>query len=255
MEANCVDRPHTHTQPACVIDGKENNVIEDSVGGLRGYTERSDGEVVKEFTRCEISPSSPVAHDKHSDLIGTRSTGVSPFDPEKVRTALEADAANSSQHVDDNDEQPRHKTESNDSKQSALQGPSLLKEDQALPRNIITKKKTPLITMPLDQANVSAILDQCEDLLYTIELEEALLLRDIARIQSIQTTTFLPDMNYGKNENKEVINGETYAEPRISKERQNIIAGYADSLRSFKYQQEKCITKNGHLSYSDIVQV
>mgnify|MGYP000992117933 CR=1 FL=1 len=59
---------------------------------MRHYIERSNGEVVMEFSRSEILPSSPVASATCLNRTENHSIGLSPFDMARVRAALEADA-------------------------------------------------------------------------------------------------------------------------------------------------------------------
>jgi len=144
------------------VEGKENNANDDTQAkhqaahGCKStqYTERADG-------RSEIltSPISNVQPD--NELIGTKEVSTSPFDLDKVNASLEADAA------------------ANDPLQHT---PSIVNENSLrTPHQTSNEPITnPLFSLPLDKDKVQTILENCADLLYTIELEEELLRRDIA---------------------------------------------------------------------------
>ena len=92
----------------------------------------------------------------------TKDVSTSPFDLDKVNASLEADAAA-------ND--PLRQTPTHESSSSLLHTPHQTSNEQLT---------NPLFSMPLDKDKVKAVLENCADILYTIELEEELLRRDVA---------------------------------------------------------------------------
>mmetsp|Transcript_37335 Transcript_37335/g.78214 ORF Transcript_37335/g.78214 Transcript_37335/m.78214 type:complete len:405 (-) Transcript_37335:624-1838(-) len=280
-----------------IVEGKENKgnefLVNDTIPAektrgcrskTRHYTERADGEVVMEFTRCEISPSSPiVAGGEYPDLIGTRSTGASPFDMAKVRAALDANA------IDDCgcDKEERNNPEiqraslheANQSNGNKEIRPSTSDDRQQLPQCPIP--------LPLDRIRAKSMLDKFEDLLYTIELEEAMLTaslkkKDAGELIAENQKHTPPLTDKGKGGHMGIINYEgrhnahfgslrgqqnnftnfnqrieaKQSESRryISKERLAAIAEYAEKSKSIRDQQDKHLTKYGYLQYHEIVE-
>lgn len=246
--------------------GKENIANQSSqdiqTRTIRHYTERADGEIMLEFTRCEILPSddkmkavplSPViaTDGKCHDLIGTRSIGVSPFDLTKVKAALDA-----------HEEEETHScVKPDESEQATLHVPSsrynpninnTVKENnrRSLPHSGAQ-------TLPLDENKVEEFLEAFEDLLYTMELEEELLRRDLARNQTSQQ---IPRISNKEDSEIKIDREEDYiddTEPRISipKERAETIVEYIQASRHVRAQQEQQVTKKGYLTYGEIVEM
>ena len=252
-------------------DGKENNNIgrnPSTVGAkqksrpeIKHYTERCDGEAVLEFTRCEISPTSPIVakNDECHDLIGTRSVSTSPFDMDKVRAALQADANDTQNEHDDelhltNDTHNKHLHESENTA-------SLHSRNNDREKRSNGPLANPLLLPPLDRDRVKSLLDNFEDLLYTIELEEELLKRDIASRKHIaQSNSVYPDLEETEGTSHSQIDQndicQTRTEPRISipPERCNEIIEYVNRAKQNKDKQHKLIEKNGDMKYHEIAE-
>ena len=228
------------------VDGKENNAKEKSPARsrpeMKHYTERCDGVAVLEFTRCEISPTSPIVvkNDECHDLIGTRSVSTSPFDMDKVRAALHADV------IDTQNEHDEELTTRNNDKGTRSNDPLT----------------NPLFLQPLDRDRIKSILDNFEDLLYTIELEEELLKRDIATRKQIAQPIIrdpdgeekegIPHFQIDQNNTCQT----TRTEPRISisPERCIQILEYVNRSKHVQNKQHKLIAKNGDMKYHEIAE-
>ena len=250
-------------------DGEENNNIGRKYGAkqksrpeIKHYTERCDGEAVLEFTRCEISPTSPIVvkNDECHDLIGTRSVSTSPFDMDKVRAALQADANDTQNEHDDelhltNDTHNKHLHESENTA-------SLHSRNNDREKRSNGPLTNPLLLPPLDRERFKSILDNFEDLLYTIELEEELLKRDIASRKLIaqQSNSVYPDLEETEGTSHSQIDQndicQTRTEPRISipPERCNEIIEYVNRAKQNKDKQHKLIEKNGDMKYHEIAE-
>jgi len=226
------------------VEGKENNANDttqakpQAASGCQSiqYTERANGEAVVEFTRSEIltSPISNVAPD--NDLIGTKEVSTSPFDLDKVNAALEADAA-----VNDVLQTPTH--ESN----SSLHTPQTNTE----------QLMNPLFSMPLDKDKVKAVLENCADLLYTIELEEELLRRDIASRdhQNHQSSTNSDCTDTERREERSEQHKQHRTEPQriqVPPEKREQMISYINQCKSTKEQQQQVVTD---LQYQEIAEI
>ena len=227
------------------VEGKGNNANDDTQAkpqaapGCKStqYTERANGEAVVEFARTEIltSPISNVQPD--NELIGTKDVSTSPFDLDKVEASLEADAAA-------ND--PLHQTPTHES--SSLHSPHQTSTEPLM---------NPLFSIPLDKDKMKAVLENCADLLYTIELEEELLRRDIAsrehqtHLSSIKDST---DTERREDRHELHIPMRTESPQRIQlpPEKREQIMSYINQCKSTKDKQQQVIT---NLQYQEIAEI
>jgi len=230
------------------VDGKENNANDattakpQAASGCQSiqYTERADGEAVVEFSRSEIltSPISNMQPD--NELIGRKEVSTSPFDLDKVNASLEADAAA-------ND--PLHQTP------TAISESSLHTPHQTSNEPLIN----PLFSMPLDKDKVKAVLENCADLLYTIELEEELLRRDIASRdhQNHQSSTNSDctdtERREERSEQQEYLPIRTEPERiQVPLEKREQIISHIQQSKSTKDQQQQVVTD---LQYQEIAEL
>lgn len=133
---------------------------------IKHYAERADGEVLKEFSRCEISTTLPIVPNNEqysADILGQRSVSTSPFDMDKVKASLEA-------HVLANGDSSEEEDETN---QTSPQHESYQRTD-ILPTRVNEQLANHLLLFN------SPVLDNMEDFLYSIELENESLRRDLA---------------------------------------------------------------------------
>ena len=237
-------------------NGKENNNAETQVnktnGNLRGqrsqmrcYTERSDGEAIAEFSRCEIFSSSPEAAGTTClNLVKTHSIGTSPFDMGKVRAALEADVIDN--HEDDElypDNYHEHKFVGTMIDQDFI--PSRVNEKYESSVNEKRPHHGPLF-VPLDETAVNSFLWKFEELLYASELEEELIHRDIVKNQRDGdgcVTNIICEEN-DDNCLRSLI---------ITTQRQDEINQYATRRCTYQNLQRELLTKNGELQYDAIL--
>jgi hypothetical protein len=127
---------------------------------MKYFTERSNGEAVVDF--CETPPSSPDAN--------RISIGLSPFDMTKVRAALEADSIETIEG--------RKKSEIFRGANSISQfHPVKVNDDIESTNNDVQYQS---------QSHAKSSLLRMEELLHTIELEEALLRRDFCRNEVVE---------------------------------------------------------------------
>ena len=220
------------------VHGKENNIVSKRGGGkqsrIRQYTERSDGELVIEFGRCEIIPSSPM----RPSLITSQSASTSPFDLAKVRAALEAYAIDHyeeevSQHDNDNEmsKEEDHRTALHESMGAAALVPEFIPPSRVL---------------PVDKSEMKSTVEKFEELLYTSLIEEELIRCDLIKKRP-------GDVSHKSNLTCEENEGELQM-PIISSLRQDKINEYATERRKCANPLPfQLLTKNGTLSFDEIV--
>ena len=222
------------------VNGKENNVgnkkIDKPSKSTRHYSERADGELVLEFQRCEITPSSHIRLDATSPHIGgTQSVGVSPFDLAKVRATLKADTNQCEVDLD--------VPEENDH----------VANTQAHPTH-----------QPIDETTAKAMLDKFEELLYAMEFEEELVHRDITKNQYSQIKTSVAmmvvddDMDECVHIPKDEVKNST-DEPGELQEQTSLpedeILEYSQRIKSAIRERKVPLTKNGPLDFHEIVEM
>lgn len=209
---------------------------------MRLYTERSDGEAVTEFSRCEIFPSSPVAAGTTCvSLIKTHSIGTSPFDMAKVRSALKADV------IDNHEEDALYPDNCHE---HMFMGTMI--DPDFIPSRVNEKyepEKRPNqgpLFVPLDESAANSFLEQFEELLYASELEEELIHRDIVKNQ-LDGDGCITDIICEENEDN------CLRSPIIATQRQDEINHYATRRCTFQNLQRELLTKNGELQYDAIL--
>jgi hypothetical protein len=229
-----------------------NNSPTDAPGKLRGqrsqmrrYTERSDGEAVTEFSRCEIFPSSPEAAGTTCvSLIKTHSIGTSPFDMAKVRAALEADV------IDNHEDDGLHPDNCHEHKFTGT-----MKDPYFIPSRVNEKyepsvdEKRPHhgpLFVPLDKSAANSFLEKFEELLYASELEEELIHRDIVKNQ-LDGDGCVTNIICEENEEN------CLRSPIIATQRQDDINQYATRRCTYQKLQRELLTKNGELQYDAIL--
>jgi hypothetical protein len=231
-----------HNAPAKIwrrsVHGKENNIVSKRGGGkqsrIRQYTERSDGELVIEFGRCEIIPSSPM----RPSLIASQSASTSPFDLAKVRAVLEAYTIDHyeeevSQHDNDNEmsKEEDHRTALHESMGAAALVPEFIPPSRVL---------------PVDKSEMKSTVEKFEELLYTSLIEEELIRCDLIKKRP-------GDVSHKSNLTCEENEGELQM-PIISSLRQDKINEYATERRKCANPLPfQLLTKNGTLSFDEIV--
>lgn len=210
-----------------ICRGKENVINNNSASKqMRQYTERADGDEVEHFFRCEITPTSalkkkPYSSKEDNDLVGTRSVGTSPFDMDRVREALEADARHGNDPETVDTPIGEELTEHNHRRDSIL-----------LPRN---------------KSEAVALLRKFEDLLYATELEEAILADYISREER---------ESYGNNAHQTSCERKIRrARPSIPQQRREEILEYANESDCRRNEHYKMVTKNGHLQFHQIAEI
>ncbi len=226
---------------------------------MRRYTERSDGVAVTEFSRCEIFPSSPEAAGTTClGLIKTHSIGTSPFEMAKVRAALQADV------IDNHEKDELHpdnyheiiEDESQRSPRRKFMG-SVVDPD-FIPSRVNKKCESSvdekrlhhgLLFVPLDESSTAnSFLKKFEELLYTSEVEEELIHRDIVKNQ-------LDDGDCATNiiheENEDIC----LRSQMITTQRQDEINQYATERCTYQNLQRELLTKNGGLQYDAILAI
>lgn len=194
---------------------KDNNIVSKRGDGkqtpIRQYTERSDGELVIEFGRCEIIPSSPM----RASLITSQSASTSPFDLAKVQAALEAYAIDHyeeevSQHNNDNEmsKEEDHRTALHESMGTAASVPELIPPSRVL---------------SVDKSELKSTVEKFEELLYTYLIEEELIRCDLIKKRTGEGC-YVPNLTCEEIEDEIRI-------PIISSQRQDKINEYAAERR------------------------
>lgn len=201
---------------------------------MKYFTERSNGEAVVDF--CETPPSSPGAN--------RISIGLSPFDMTKVRAALEADCIETIEG---------RKTEIFRGANSISQfHPAKVDEDIESTNNEVPYHS---------QSHAKSLLLRIEELLHTIELEEALLRRDFGRNEVVeQKENELSRINdEDKTSTSPSVLQEVWSEtatqlPRVPIERQHQIFEYARKrFEEVGDQQHKLLTTNDQLRQPSVI--
>jgi hypothetical protein len=220
------------------VHGKENNNVSKRGGGkqsrIRQYTERSDGELVIEFGRCEIIPSSPM----RPSLLASQSVSTSPFDLAKVRAALEAYAINhyeeGESHHDDNEmsQEEDHRTALHESMGAAASVPEFI---------------PPSRVVPVEKSELISTVEKFEELLYTSLIEEELIRCDLIKKRPGEVSHISNLTCDGSDDELRM--------PRISSLRH-------DEINEYAAERRKCanvlpcqlLTENGNLSFDKIVE-
>eukprot|EP00956_Cyclotella_meneghiniana_P011394 scaffold15972_cov73-Cyclotella_meneghiniana.AAC.4 len=130
------------------------------------FSERADGELTVTFSRYEIAPKGAMRRDvvdneygeSSTFFSGTQDASVSPFDMIKLRRALEDDEGDDSEMSVANDE---YRT------QNYSHSPREVKQSHTMPQ--------------FDAQDANANLEAFEELLYTVEIEEELVHRELVR--------------------------------------------------------------------------
>ena len=222
------------------VHGKENNIVSKRGGGkqsrIRQYTERSDGELVIEFGRCEIIPSSPM---RPSLITSQNVASTSPFDLAKVRAALEAYAIDHyeeevSKHDNDDEmsKEDDHRTALHEFMGTAASVPEFIPPSRVL---------------PVDKSELKSTVEKFEELLYTYLIEEELIRCDLIK-KPPGEGCYVPNLTCEENEDEIRI-------PIISSQRQ-------DKINEYAAERRKCanilpcqlLTKNGNMSFDEIVE-
>lgn len=201
---------------------------------MRRYIERSNGEVVMEFSRCEVFPSSPVASSTCLNLADNQSIGLSPFDMAKVRAALEADA------IDNHGEDESH--HDND-----VVDPDFIPSNVSGIDGFGREEKHDRSFVPLGKSATESILRQFEELLYTSDLEEELLRRNV--FINRQDGDDCLSMVIISEENE----GHRLQTP-IPADKRDKIKEYATKRCEHNTARFRPLTKNGELQYDEIVE-
>eukprot|EP00804_Cyclotella_cryptica_P019914 CCRYP_007818-RB/>CCRYP_007818-RB protein AED:0.24 eAED:0.24 QI:538/1/1/1/0.33/0/4/588/355 len=205
---------------------------EQRVRSERNFSDRADGELVLNHSRQEVTPTTIKKCDTSPSAVGMRDVGISPFDMSKVLDALEADNSNleTMRHIAD---------KINQIDRNCI--PTSCKNSHSC--NIYSSK--PHV---FDEAKIN--FERIEELLYTMEIEEQLAHRELTHNQLSQTNEERP---------KAYIEGDVVDafqdEEALTVERSEVIYNHAWQFIRSSHQQEKVITKNGHLYYHEIVQI
>ena len=125
---------------------------------IRHFSERADGELTVTFSRYEIAPTNRDNGESSTLFSGTQDACVSPFDMIKLRRALEDDEGDDSEISVANDE---YRT------QNYSHSPREVKQSHTMPQ--------------FDAQDANANLEAFEELLYTVEIEEELVHRELVR--------------------------------------------------------------------------
>lgn len=218
---------------------KDNNIVSKRVdekqSRIRQYTERSDGELVIEFGRCEVISSLPM----RPSLITSQSASTSPFDLAKVRAALGAypiDHYEEEESKNDNDnemsKEEDHRTALHESMGTAASVPEFIPPSRVL---------------PMDKSELKSTVAKFEELLYTSLIEEELFRCDLIKKRPGEGC-YVPNLTCEENEDEIRI-------PILSSQRQ-------DKINEYAAERHKCanilpcqiLTKNGNLSFDEIVE-
>lgn len=197
---------------------------------IRHYSERSDGELVLNYSRCEILPcSNENNQDNHfqdSHLYGgTQEASVSPFDLVKLKAALlEAAQSDLESDADEAD------------------------HEVSFPINSPYTKGV----SPIDRKQANANLKAFEDLLYTVEIEEEIAHRELKSKALVTRTGDSPDHSSPANSSRDSKEESLDGEMKLSSTE---IYNYVWQSDLASREREKCLLKDGILRFHDIVQM
>ena len=224
------------SQRRSVVNGKENNANNANATTTAKPQAPGCQSTQSLFTRSEIltSPISNVVPD--NNLIGTKDVSTSPFDLDKVNAALDADDAN--------DLLQQTPTTTDESSSSHI--PHQTSNEPLM---------NPLFSLPLDKDKVKTILENCADLLYTIELEEELLRRDIeSRDHQTHNSIINRDCTERREERSEqhIPIRTEHQRIQVPPEKREQIMSYINQCKSSKDQQQQVVTD---LQYQEIAEI
>jgi hypothetical protein len=200
---------------------------------VRHFSERSDGDLMLNFSRCEIAPSMTADAANASPFFAqTCDTSTSPFDMIKLQAALEAAASDDDEICD-----------------------TQCGEDD-LYRALFQPDKNDS-SPPLDYNATHANLEAFKELLYTVEIEEELLHRELAGKSLLrQSETHSDACSVRENSSVSDANDGDEALPiMIPRERQEEIRNYIWCNKMASTDREKGLVKDGNLRFHEIVRM
>jgi hypothetical protein len=198
---------------------------------VRHFSERSDGELVLNYSRTEILSNSNGNCSSHIDnlLGGTEDASVSPFDMVKLKAAL--DAAESD----------------NDGAEHGVEFPI---------NSPCTKDMN-----PIDRNQAHPNLEAFEDLLYTVEIEEELAHRELRNKTLLVRTGNSPEHGSVASE-ADSTSKEDGPDDEVKMSAAAMPVGRQEEIHNYVWQsnllsreREKALVKDGSMQFHEIVQV
>ena len=204
----------------------------------RHFSERADGELIVSFSRYEIAPTNKDNGESSTFFSGTQNASVSPFDMIKLRSALKEDGGDDDERSVANDEcrTPNYPHPPHEVKQSHMMH-------------------------RFDSIDTNAKLEAFEELLYTVEIEEELIHRELVRKTQHSNEVKKADECLIPNE-ETVLESQTTSMNKLEIQSamvptttQEEIYNYVWYLKMASCEREKNLIKDGELHCHKIVEM